>query len=526
MTRLRDWRDRFLRQVSDTHPAAWLTFIAIVVFVSLFGALGAQNHRNFGTWSYDMGIYDQGFWLLSRGGDTFMSVRGLDFWGHHVNLIGYAFVPFYWLGAGPSFLYVVQAIVLGLGAAPIYLITRDKFGNPWMGLCFAFVFLMYAPLQWISWAMFHPEALVITPFLYAWWFATHERWGWCYAMVLLALSTREDTALAVAMLAIVLAITLRNAPDIRRVLRMCGGLFLLGSLWYLVATKLVLPYFNDGKEPFYITYFYGNYGSSTPEILSTIIRHPDRVVSDAVQHDRLTFYKQLGWPVGWTFLANPLALLMALPQMLASVIGLSPYARIARYQYTSVMIAPIFIASIQGAFVFWRFRLAKVLLPLWLVGCAYVSNVAWSPSPLNEANHLVWSTPHPRHESLRRAVAAVPDGASVTASYQLLPHLAHRRQIYDWPNPFWAAVWGNDDCARLPDPTTVDYVVIDKTQIGSNNIAIYNAMRLPGGPFEPVYEDDNVVTLKRVGTSAAVDVLPQRDSCQQLEFRNALRGNG
>ena len=77
----------------------------------------------------------------------------------------------------------------------------------------------------------------------------------------------------------------------------------------------------------------------------------------------------------------------------------------------------------------------------------------------------------------RRAIAAVPDGASVTATYQLLPHLSHRRHVYDWPNPFWAAVWGNDDCAHLPDPTTVDYVVIDKTQIGSNNIAIYNAMR-------------------------------------------------
>ena len=286
------------------------------------------------------------------------------------------------------------------------------------------------------------------------------------------------------------------------------------------------PHFNDGKEPFYITYFYGNYGKSTPEIISTIVRHPDRVVSDAVQHDRLVFYKQLGWPVGWTFLASPLALLMALPQMLASVIGLSPYARIARYQYTSVMIAPIFIASVQGAFVFWRFQLAKILLPLWLVGCAYVSNVAWSPSPLNEKDFVVWSTPNPRHESLRRAIAVVPDDASVSATYQILPHLAHRRHIYDWPNPFWAAVWGNDDCAHLPDPTTVQYVVIDKTQIGPNNIAIYNAMRAPDGPFEAVFEDVNAVTLRRVGTSPEVDVRPQRDSCQQLAFRNALRGTG
>ena len=40
---------------------------------------------------------------------------------------------------------------------------------------------------------------------------------------------------------------------------------------------------------------------------------------------------------------------MALPQLLASVSGSSPYARMIRYQYTAVMIAPIVIAGVHGA---------------------------------------------------------------------------------------------------------------------------------------------------------------------------------
>ncbi len=55
-------------------------------------------------------------------------------------------------------------------------------------------------------------------------------------------------------------------------------------------------------------------------------------------------------------LAAPLALLMAVPQMLASVIGLSPYARSIHYQYTAMMIAPLVIAAIEGARLLWRFR--------------------------------------------------------------------------------------------------------------------------------------------------------------------------
>ena len=513
--RLIVWRQRFLRQVGTAHLAAWLVLFCTVLFAFVFGQLGVQNQRNFGTWSYDMGIYDQAIWLVSRG-RSFISVRGLDFWGHHFNPILLLFVPFYWLGAGPEFLYVVQACVLALGAVPTYLIARDKFKNPWMGLVFAFVFLMYAPVQWISWAMFHPEAMVITPLLFAWWFATKERWGWFFAMVLLALSTREDAALAVIMMGLVLLVYMRHAPDYRRIVQRCVAVMVLGAAWYIATTKLILPYFNDGKEPFYITYFYGNYGDTTPEILATILRHPDRVVHDAVQHDRLVFYKQMSWPLGWVYLANPLGLLMALPQLLASVIGLSPYARMIRYQYTAVMIAPIIISSIHGGYVLWRFRAARVILPAWLLLCSYTSNVAWSPSPLNDKSFGVWSQPHPRHESLRIALTYVPDDAAVSASYQLLPHLSHRRQIYDWPNPFWASVWGNDDCAHLPDPTIIDYVAIDLSQVGATNQTLLDNMIKPDGPFDVVYGDANVIVAKRVGTTPEVDVRPQASSCQQL----------
>ena len=505
--------------IVSRHPAGVLVGLGVVLFALVFGSLGVMNHRNFGTWSYDMGIYDQGFWLLSRG-EQFMSVRGMNFWGHHFNVIAFAFAPAYWLGAGPEFLYVVQAIALALGAVPTYLIARDKLQSPWMGLLFAVVYLMYAPMQWISWAMFHPEALVITPFLFAWWFGTKERWGWFFAMVLLALSTREDVALAVIMLGFVLAIYLRRAPDYRRVLKRCGATVLLAGLWYVVATRLVLPLNNDGKEPFYITYFYGNYGNDTVEILKTIVTHPNRVVHDAVQHDRVVFYKQMSWPVGWVYLANPLGLLMALPQLLASVIGLSPYARMIRYQYTSVMIAPMIIASIHGAHTLLRLKVMRTLLPIWLLLCSYTTNVAWSPSPLGEdANFYYWSHDHPRHDSLRKALTFIPDDASVTASYQLLPHLSQRREVYDWPNPFWASVWGNDDCDHLPDPRVVEYVVLDLIQIGGNNQMLFDNMRKAGGPFEVVFEDENVVVMHRVGTSAEVDVQPQAESCAILASR-------
>ena len=272
------------RWIRDHESAICLTLVLVGVgaFAALFGVLGVRNQRGFGTWSYDMGIYDQAIWLVSRGGQTFMSVRGLDVWGHHFNPVFYLLAPFYWLGAGPSFLYVVQNTLLGLGALPVYLIATARFRRPVVGLLFALIYLVYTPVQFIAWVNFHPEALAITPFLFAWYFATTKRWRWCFVFVVLALITREDVALAVVMMALVLAISNRRSPTVRHDLRMAGAIAALGAAWYLVATQLVIPHFNHGNQAFYLQNFFGDYGGTFPGIARTILRHPNWVVRDAV----------------------------------------------------------------------------------------------------------------------------------------------------------------------------------------------------------------------------------------------------
>jgi uncharacterized membrane protein len=484
--------DRWLERLSSTHPAAWCTAVAALLFAVIFGKLGVQQHRNFGTWSYDMGIYDQGFWLVSRGGQSFMTVRGMEFWGHHVNLIVLAFVPFYWLGAGPSFLYVAQAVGIAVAAFPVYLIARDRFAKPWMGLLFAVVYLMYAPIQWMSWANFHPESLVIAPLLYAWWFAAQRRWRGMFIALLVALSVREDAALVVIMLGVILLLRFWRTRGEHRDRTIAMATVALGIVWYGVTTRLVIPHFNQGKQPFYIQYFYSNYGKDMPDIVGTILRHPNRVVSDATQTDRLRFYRDLALPLGGLPLAGPLALLMALPQMLASVIGLSPYARSIHYQYTAMMIAPLMISAIEGGRLVWRFKVVRIVLPIWLLGCAYVTNVAWSPSPIGDS-YNVWVHPSPRHAAMRQALAMVP------ATYSLLPHLSHRQQIYDWPNPWVAAYWGNDDRFRLPDPSAIEYIVIDRQQVGEAQKPLLAELTAANGPYEVLFDSDDVLVARRRG---------------------------
>jgi uncharacterized membrane protein len=489
-----------------------LTLVGIVIWAAVFSTLGVRHHRNFATWAYDMAIYDQAFWLVSRGGQTFMTVRGLDVWGHHLNLVAYAFAPFYrWFHAGPEFLYVVQNSVLALGALPAYLIATRTFGGrtrwwaPYIGLAFAIAYLLYAPVQFIAWINFHPEALVIAPFLFAWYFAMLRRWGWFFAFVVIAMAMREDTALAVIMLGIVLLVVNRHSDTRRRDAQMALTTVALGVVWYVVATQVIIRHFNAGEPPFYLSFFYQQYGGSFSGIVRNALRHPNWVVRDSIQPDRVRFYRDLTLPLGFLPVASPLHLLMAAPQLLASVIGGSPYARQILYQYTSVMIAPIFIASIEGARNVWRrFRVLRKWIVPWLLVCAYVTNVAWSPSPFGD-RYGVWARSNPRAETLQEAVELVPDDAAVTSTFNFGSHLSRRERSYDWPNPFWPAYWGNEapgepDCKRFPSASDIDYVVLDRSLfVGDpNQAAFIDGLVAPGGQFEPVLDRDGVLVARRV----------------------------
>jgi hypothetical protein len=129
--------------------------------------------------------------------------------------------------------------------------------------------------------------------------------------------------------------------------------------------------------------------------------------------------------------------------------------------------------------------------------CAYVTNIAWAPSPIS-ANADVWGRSIERHDAMRDAIALVPDDASVTATYTLGPHLSHREQIYDWPNPWVPAYWGNDDTYKLPDPTAIEYIVIDRQQVGEAQRELLAGLVAPDGEFEVLFDEDDVVVGRRV----------------------------
>jgi uncharacterized membrane protein len=193
-------------------------------------------------------------------------------------------------------------------------------------------------------------------------------------------------------------------------------------------------------------------------------------------------------------------LAIAGPQLLINVISAFGYTHSIRYHYSSLLVVGVMLATVESVARYpWAEGGRRFLVGL-VAATALATNVAWSPSPISvEYDSGIWAQSSPRHQVMRDALGLVPSGAGVTAIYYLVPHLTHRKIIYEWPNPFVRppANWGVNG-ENPGDPADVDYLAIDTGLIGDEHKALYNELTAPGGEFKKLFERDQVVVAKRV----------------------------
>jgi uncharacterized membrane protein len=468
----------------------------VATYVVLFGTLAWRQHARYATFGFDLGIYDQATWLLSRGSAGLITVRGLDVFAHHATFVLLLFAPFYWAGVGLRALIWGQALAVGLGAVPVWLLARDRLGRSgdrrWLALVPAAAFLLHPAVEWIPWWHVHPESFAITPLLFAWWCATRGRWRWFAVAVALALSTKEDVALAVVGLGLALTL-LRGSRSTRR-----AGLItaVVGLVWFVAMTKLLIPS-QLGSDPFYAQQYFSTYGHDMGSVATGIVTHPGTVASAVVAADRRTYYWQLLLPLGFLpVVALPFGLASA-PQGLLNVLSSFPGTRDIRFQYSAAVLVGLEVALVEALRWLRRWRVALAVALVALAAGAVAGNVWWSVSPLGRPyRDGAWAAPQPRAAALDAAVASVPADAGVSTTYTIVSHLTHRRVAYEWPNPWIVGNWGIRD-EHGPSPDTVDYLVLD-LRMGQEPALLARLLDGPDAEFERVSERAGVLVARRI----------------------------
>jgi uncharacterized membrane protein len=473
-----------------TDPRAPFAALAVVValWVIVFFRLGAMRHDRHSTFGFDLGIYDQATWLLAFFRRPFITVRGLDVFGHHMSPGLWLFAPFYWLGGGPKVLLALQVLSQGLGAFALYLFGRDVLHDRWLGAGLGAVLLFHPTSQWLVWEFFHPEAFAIGPLLFAYWAARTQRWKWFWPAAVVAVTMKED--LALALLVIGVLVVFRGA-------RKMGVIIASASLaWFVIATRVVIPWRN-GVGPFY-DQLYGDLGNSPTAVAWYLVRHPGTAWSIATDHDRLDYYRKMFLPVLFLPFVSPQTLAIALPMIAVNVYTSAgfPFTRDFRYHYSAIVLCAVVLASAEAVAVARNQRARYTLVGLLLVS-SFLSTVAWGVSPISHDYDRGYWPLHEdaAHDAKDRAIALLPKGAATSAAYNLVPHIAHRAKVYEFPVPWRSVNWGVHG-EHLDDPAKVQYLLLDRSLL--NNVDESLLVQLLRREFRVRFEQDGIVLAQRV----------------------------
>ena len=158
---------RRLRERCREEPGVAVVAVAIILWVGFLYLDVWRRHDRFGTFDNDLGFHTQYVWLLARG-KVFSTILGLPAFGHNATFGYFLFAPFSWIGlGGPQFLDFVQAVVVARRG------PRVCAGPPpaWLRMgadgARTRVYLLHPVVQGNVWETFHPEAMAMTPLLWA-----------------------------------------------------------------------------------------------------------------------------------------------------------------------------------------------------------------------------------------------------------------------------------------------------------------------------------------------------------------------
>ena len=393
-----------------------------------FGTLAALEHRAFETGRFDLGNMVQAVWSTAHGRPLEITDLGgneINRLGAHVDPLLALFAPAWWVWPSPTMLLVVQAVVLALGALPVYWLARKHLASERIAALFGLAYLLYPPVQWLALDEFHPVALACPLLLYGVWYLDEDRVLAALPFLGLAALTKEEIPLVVAGIGVWYAISHRRAA-------VGAAIAVSGLVLTAFSLTVVMPHFRGGEAP----EFYERYdavGGSLGGLVRTAFTDPVTLVEAVTQGRDLAYLLQLGLPLAGMFLAAPLLLVAALPELGANLLSDVATQTSIEFHYTAPIIPFLVAGTVFGVARFPR------LAPLPLVTVAVAAVLI---GPLWEGE-LVPERMSAHDEVAARAVDLIPAGAPVSSTNGLGAHLSARRRVFSFPvvrEATWVAV--------------------------------------------------------------------------------------
>lgn len=415
-----------------------LVLISAIGYASYTAYWSIEQHHRLATASFDLGIIDNLMFNAMSGhgfrAPVLFGPSGGSLLAGHANFVLYLFLPFYWLSPRAETLLIIQSVLLGFAAVPLYGFAKTQLPR-WSAALVSVAYLVYAPLHGPNFYDFHYLPTCIFFLFCLFWALATNRTVLLWLLWAICVSIREDVPVGLAMLGVFMMVTgYRVRTGVwMTILSVISFVMIKFVIMQMAGTWWFANLYKD-LQPQDV----GGYGG----VIMTLLTNPIYVVSTLLTEEKLIYALHLLAPLVFLPLRRWVHLWLLFGGFFFTLLttGYKPTVSIS-FQYTSHWIPYLFGTAVLAMSRMGRSRSGVVhrraALTALLVGVVlhslsfgailrpthFVGGFQKIPFHVTEAERA-------RYQDLRQIVAMIPPEASVAATDSENPHISNRVTAY------------------------------------------------------------------------------------------------
>jgi uncharacterized membrane protein len=432
----------FLARLSSDRITIVILSGMVLVYSVFFSAYQIQRQHAYEN-SLDTLSIEQPLWNTLHGlfmrtsyypvsGDTvanFTDRKTDTLFGDHVQpsllvfLLPYAVLPH------TETLLVIFCICIGLGAIPLYRITRRHLSSPWLALLFAAGYLLLPAVETNTGWDIHGANLLPPLLLAALDAAETGRLKTWWVLSLLAMGFREDFPLFIGWAMVWMV------P--RKIRKQALVMFALGLVFSLASFFVIIPHFGGKGTPYIVRFFPAGTPITIQGIWSVLSQGNywrDSMIKIFIYNVRL------GMPLLFLYFGSTSTLVAMAPLILAnSMSWYSYYVTPDIFHYSSPLIAWALVGAVDGFNKITHFFTQRRPRLNWngIFGVALATSVLTSQimvgyTPLSR--DFIWPGLTGREDIAQQLINKIPQDAAVSVEPHLVGHFSHFKTVYLFPD--------------------------------------------------------------------------------------------
>lgn len=435
------WSGSWPRILKNLEP--WLPILLVLLgvlgYCLYFSHHSIQNHRSLRSTSFDLGFEENLIWNLIHGGE-FMKSSPLvgpvgSIFGDRATLFAYVVGLVYALNQRPETLLVIQSLITGLAAVPLFFLGRRYVGT-WAATVLAFAYLLYPPIHAanVSGFGYWPFAVLFL------WTTLHlletRRYGWAALSMLLLLSVQKDASVALIVLGAYLIFSGRHP-------RAGLAVALLAALYLVVLKTLVLPRWHGVSLTEQVRELLPSREPVGGGFLQRFLANPLSPLASLLEEQKLLRLLEFGAPLALFPWQRPIGWLLGLPILTAALLAPGYLPPVASWAPGSALLFVAVLANLAQTrkAVFAGDTLGAKRQHAWVATIALLTLITshqWG-GILQQNTLIVDAAPYrfgttaedrARAAKLKSWIARIPPRAKVASSDKIVPQLANRPDAY------------------------------------------------------------------------------------------------